>query len=70
VRHPDCGKPSIVTSKINWSESKGSMRRESRIGRRFRGKHGRIITGTLRTAELRNIVLRSIDGRFGIVHAS
>src|SRR5262249_10928522 len=30
-------KPSIFNSKINWSESKGSRRRESRMGRRFRG---------------------------------
>src|SRR5262249_48698624 len=30
-------KPSIFDSKMNWSESKGSARRESRIGRILRG---------------------------------
>jgi hypothetical protein len=28
-------KPSIFSSKINWSESKGSTRRDSRMVRRF-----------------------------------
>src|SRR5262249_60355615 len=30
-------KQSTINSKINWSESKGSMRRESRMGRTLRG---------------------------------